>query len=701
MIGSPDEPIMSTHTLTYRPDLQGLRAIAVIAVLIFHVWPQTFRGGFVGVDVFFVISGFLITSLLIAEHEANGKVDLPRFWARRFLRLLPAASVVLIAVVVGTLIFLPKPMWISTGLQVLAAAVYFENWALVLQSVDYWAQGQLATPVQHFWSLSIEEQFYIFWPPLIAVCGVIATRGRRGIRFYGTLLVLVIIAASLAHSVVPDPESGSPYFKTTTRAWELALGALLALISHRLILPRWLRSIFGWFGLGAIAISVLAINEAMRFPGYAALLPTLGTVLLITCHNAPYSPHRLLALRPLQWVGDLSYSIYLWHWPLVVFTRPFGEEASQLSAAIVIGGSLLFAVLSKYLIEDPFRRGRIAVLLQSSSRGAFLRNAFLLSVFLILTTAGAGAFLNVYQRQQVEKVATQDFEAVIGDPNYPGAAAFDPVRPAPVPAGVPLKPDPVAAYVDMKYKYLMCQVKGKLCEYGNPNGKLTIALVGDSHAMHYAPALEALAKKHDWRLLVIVKVACPIGDFPLWRDGAIRGDCDWWRSNMTKWVLQEKPAFVVTSGGLTGVYGQLPPVERQVKGFREIFNKFIANGTKIIAIKDNPLMKYHKGKWMDVPPCLYYYRKDIKKCFRPRELTLDSMTDTMMLAADGMKGVATINLTQYFCTKDECPPVIGNVVVYRDQHHLTETFVNTLTPYLEKELFRRMAALKTEAGAQP
>jgi hypothetical protein len=136
-----------------------------------------------------------------------------------------------------------------------------------------------------------------------------------------------------------------------------------------------------------------------------------------------------------------------------------------------------------------------------------------------------------------------------------------------------------------------------------------------------------------------------------------------------------------------------------VKGFRDIWQKFIANGTKIIAVKDNPLMKYHKGKWMDVPPCLYYYRKDIKKCFRPRELTLDSMTDTMMLAADGMKDVATINLTQYFCTKDECPPVIGNVVVYRDQHHLTETFVNTLTPYLEKELLLRMAALKGQSPA--
>jgi peptidoglycan/LPS O-acetylase OafA/YrhL len=689
---------MSAHTITYRPDLQGLRALAVIAVLIFHVWPQTFRGGFVGVDVFFVISGFLITSLLVAEHEATGKVDLPRFWARRFLRLLPAASLVLLAIIVGTLIFLPKPMWIATGLQALAAAVYFENWALVLQSVDYWAQGQSATPVQHFWSLSIEEQFYIFWPPLVALCGVLALRGRRSLRFYATLLVLFIIAVSLTLSVIPDPESGSPYFKTTTRAWELALGALLALISHRLSLPTWLRSVFGWLGLAAIVVSVFTINEAMRFPGYVALLPTLGTVLLITCHNAPYSPHRLLALRPMQWIGDLSYSIYLWHWPLVVFTRPFGEEASHLSAAIVIVGSVLLAVMSKYLVEDPFRRGRISELLQSSSRSAFLRNAFLLSVFMIVTTAGAGAFLNVYQRQQVEKVATQDFEAVIGDPKYPGAAAFDPVRPAPVPAGVPLKPDPVAAYVDMKYKYLMCQVKGKLCEYGNPNGKLTIALVGDSHAMHYAPALEALAKKHDWRLLVIVKVACPIGDFPLWRDGAIRSDCNWWRSNMTKWVLQEKPAFVVTSGGLTGVYGQLPPVERQVKGFRDIFSKFIANGTKIIAIKDNPLMKYHKGKWMDVPPCLYYYRKDIKKCFRPRELTLDSMTDTMMLAADGMKDVATINLTQYFCNKEECPPVIGNVVVYRDQHHLTETFVNTLTPYLEKELFKRMAALKTQAG---
>jgi len=690
---------MSTHLLPYRPDLQGLRAIAVVAVLIFHVWPQTFRGGFVGVDVFFVISGFLITSLLVAEHEATGKVDLPRFWARRFLRLLPAASLALLVIVVGTLVFLPQPLWISTGLHALAAALYFENWALVLQSVDYWAQGQLATPVQHFWSLSIEEQFYIFWPPIVALCGVMAARGRRSLRFHGLVVVLVIIGASLTLSVIPDPNSGASYFKTTTRAWELALGALLALIYSRLHLPRALRSVLGWLGFAAVIASVYFINEAMRFPGYVALLPTLGTVLLIICHDAPYSPHRLLSARPMQYIGDLSYSIYLWHWPLVVFTRPFGEEASRQTAVIVIAGSLTFAALSKYLVEDPFRRGRISELLQSASRSAFLRNAFLVSVFMILTSAGSGAFLNVYQRRQVEKVATQDFEAAIGDPNYPGAAAFDPLRPARVPEGVPLKPDPVAAYVDMKYKYLMCQVKGKLCEYGNPNGKLTIALVGDSHAMHYAPALETLAKKHDWRLLVIVKVACPMGDFPLWRDGAVRTDCDWWRSNMTKWVLQEKPAFVVTSGGLTGVYGQLPPVERQVKGFRDIWQKFIANGTKIIAVKDNPLMKYHKGKWMDVPPCLYYYRKDIKKCFRPRELTLDSMTDTMMLAADAMKDVATINLTQYFCSKDECPPVIGNVVVYRDQHHLTETFVNTLTPYLEKELLLRMAALKSQSPA--
>ena len=690
---------MSKRLINYRPDLQGMRAIAVIAVLIFHVWPQTFRGGFVGVDVFFVISGFLITSLLVAEHAATGRVDLPRFWARRFLRLLPAASLVLLVIVGGTLVFLPQPLWISTGMHALAAALYFENWALVLQSVDYWAQGQLATPVQHFWSLSIEEQFYIFWPPIVALCGVLAARGRRSVRFHGLVVVLVVIGASLTLSVIPDPNSGASYFKTTTRAWELALGALLALIYSRLRLSRALRSIFGWLGFAAVIASVIFINESLRFPGYVALLPTLGTVLLIICHDAPYSPHRILSARPMQYIGDLSYSIYLWHWPLVVFTRPFGEEASRLSAVIVILGSLLLATLSKYLVEDPFRRGRIAELLQSASRGAFLRNAFLVSVFMIFTTAGAGALLNVYQRRQVDKVATQDFEAVIGDPKYPGAAAFDPVRPAPVPEGVPLKPDPVAAYVDMKYKYLMCQVKGKLCEYGNPSGKLTIALVGDSHAMHYAPALEALAKKHDWRLLVIVKVACPMGDFPLWRDGAVRTDCDWWRSNMTKWVLQEKPAFVVTSGGLTGVYGQLPPIERQVKGFRDIWQKFIANGTKIIAVKDNPLMKYHKGKWMDVPPCLYYYRKDIKKCFRPRELTLDSMTDTMMLAADGMKDVATINLTQYFCTKDECPPVIGNVVVYRDQHHLTETFVNTLTPYLEKELLLRMAALKGQSPA--
>jgi peptidoglycan/LPS O-acetylase OafA/YrhL len=362
---------MSKRLINYRPDLQGMRAIAVIAVLVFHVWPQTFRGGFVGVDVFFVISGFLITSLLVAEHAATGRVDLPRFWARRFLRLLPAASLVLLVIVGGTLVFLPQPLWISTGMHALAAALYFENWALVLQSVDYWAQGQLATPVQHFWSLSIEEQFYIFWPPIVALCGVLAARGRRSLRFQGLVVVLVVIGASLTLSVIPDPNSGASYFKTTTRAWELALGALLALIYSRLRLSRALRSVFGWLGFAAVIASVFFINESLRFPGYVALLPTLGTVLLIICHDAPYSPHRLLSATPMQYIGDLSYSIYLWHWPLVVFTRPFGEEASRLSAVIVILGSLLLAALSKYLVEDPFRRGRIAELLQSASRGAF------------------------------------------------------------------------------------------------------------------------------------------------------------------------------------------------------------------------------------------------------------------------------------------------------------------------------------------
>lgn len=682
---------MSTASLPFRGDLQGVRAIAVLAVLLFHVWPKIFRGGFVGVDVFFVISGYLITGLLLHEIDQTTKLDLLRFWGRRMMRLLPAATLVLLAALGGTLIWLPRTEWMNTAQHVFASAFYFENWALVSQAVDYWAQGTAPSPVQHYWSLSIEEQFYIVWPPIMALAAFLGTLGKGSARRYAFVFVFLIFGVSLTRSVLP---SSAAYFTTTTRAWELALGALLALGQGNISLAPWFRSILGWLGLAAVGAAIALINEQMRFPGWVAIVPTLGTAFLILAGDAPYSPFTLLALKPMQFIGDISYSLYLWHWPIIVFFKPLGGEALQgLTPWLIISLTFVLAVAAKYLVEDPFRFGRFSFHLKAKTRGAFLRNAYISVAVMLLVSGGASGAMHFSEQRITEKLLKENFETtVVADARYPGAAAFDPVKPAKVPEGVPIKPNPRVAELDMRYRYRECMNRGRVCTFGNENGKTVVALVGDSHAMHYAPALETIALKLGWKLLVMVKVACPIGDFPLYSEGKYRGDCDLWRGKMLKWVAEAKPDFVITSGGLTHVYGGLPPMDKQIAGYRSIWNKFIEKGTRVIAIRDNPLMKLHAGQWMEVPPCLSWSKKP-SACNKPRSLTLDSIPDAVMNAAQGQAGVGTIDLTQYLCTKDECPAVIGNVVVYRDAHHLTETFVNTLAPYVEKELLKVMKTL--------
>lgn len=694
---------MSTISLKYRPDLQGLRAIAVIAVLLFHVWPKIFRGGFVGVDVFFVISGFLITGLLIAEAEQTMRVDLLRFWGRRMMRLLPAATIVLLAAIAGTLIWLPRTEWINTARHAFASAFYFENWALVAQAVDYWAQGQTPSPLQHYWSLSIEEQFYIFWPPIVALAAFLGTLGKGSVRGYALVFIALIFGVSISYSIAPASEGSASYFKTTTRAWELALGAFLAVAQSRVHVPRLLRSVFGWLGLVAVAGAIVFINEQMRFPGWVAIVPTFGTALLILSGDAPFSPYRLLAIKPAQYVGDISYSLYLWHWPIIVFFKPLGGEIVQgLTPWIIIAMTFALAIAAKYLIEDPFRFGRFSFHLRAETRGAFIRNAYASVAVMLLLTGGVSGALHFSEHRVTEKLIQENFEtAVVADPRYPGAAAFDPIKPAPVPAGVPLKPNPRIAEWDMRYRYRDCMNRGKVCEFGDPNGKTTVALVGDSHAMHYAPAMETIALKHGWKLLVMVKVACMIGDFPLYSEGKYRGDCDGWRLRLVKWMAERKPDYVITSAGRIGVYGGLPSEERQIKGYRDMFAKMQENNSRIIVVHDNPLMLQRtKGSWLDIPKCLTWNTGNHSVCFKSRSVTLDTLPDILLNSTAGVAGVATMDLTQYLCTKDQCPPIIGNVVVYRDAHHLTETFMNTLTPYFEKELLKAMKTLPAKGTAQ-
>ena len=345
----------------FRGDVEGLRAVAVLLVLLYHAGVPLVPGGFVGVDVFFVISGFLITTQLVRELDRSGRISLVRFYARRAKRLLPATAVVLVATALLTRWLLPETRWADAGHDIIASALYVGNWHFADQAVDYLAAHDAST-VQHFWSLAVEEQFYVVWPLLLLAGAAVARGGRWRTRptiCAGLLLVVVPSFLWSLHETSSFPARA--FFETTTRMWELGIGAGVALAAGLLTrMPRAVAVVLGWTGLGAIAVAGLVVSTGTAWPGYAAALPTLGAAAVV---GAGFRvPDRgaaaLLGVAPMRWLGGISYSLYLWHWPLIVVATARLDGLSALQGLAVAAASVVPAWLTLHLVENPLRHSR-------------------------------------------------------------------------------------------------------------------------------------------------------------------------------------------------------------------------------------------------------------------------------------------------------------------------------------------------------
>ncbi|GAA2044980.1 hypothetical protein GCM10009819_35250 [Agromyces tropicus] len=345
-----------------RPEVQALRAIAVCAVVLHHGWPAVAPAGYMGVDVFFVVSGFLITGLLLRETERTGRISLRDFYLRRARRILPAAMAVLVAVTVMTFAVVPRFEWRSWLREVVASALYFENWLLAADSQDPARDDLASTPVQHFWSLSVEEQFYLGWPLLIIAATWFAARRARDPRRALLVVLGAASVASFAHSVVLTTQDHNlAYFSTFTRTWEFGVGGILAILAPAVAAGRdRLRSAIGWLGLALIAVPILAFASPEFFPGVVVLVPVLGTLAVIWAGmpEGRMSPARLTGLRAAQWTGDISYSLYLWHWPIFMFA-PYltGVPSPPWLMVLLVAASFAVAAASKRWVEDPARFG--------------------------------------------------------------------------------------------------------------------------------------------------------------------------------------------------------------------------------------------------------------------------------------------------------------------------------------------------------
>lgn len=355
-----------------RPEIQALRAVAVGAVVLHHGWPAVAPAGYMGVDVFFVVSGFLITGLLMREAERTGRISLSQFYLRRARRILPASLVVLFAVSVLTLALVPQREWRQWFREIVASALYFENWQLAIDSQVPQRADLESTPVQHFWSLSVEEQFYLFWPLLLLLALWFAARRASSSTRVALVIVGAASAASFALSIVLTAQDANlAYFSTFARTWEFGVGGMLALVAAS---PRpvhaGLRAAVSWIGLVFIVVPIVAFRSPEVFPGFVAVIPVVGTLGVIWAGmpEVSWSPTRMAAVRPVQWVGDVSYSLYLWHWPIFMFT-PYltGMPSPPWLMALLVALSLVVAGISKRWIEDPFRQGRRAMSLRPAT----------------------------------------------------------------------------------------------------------------------------------------------------------------------------------------------------------------------------------------------------------------------------------------------------------------------------------------------
>jgi len=650
----------------YRPDIEGLRGVAVFLVVVYHAAPRLLHGGFIGVDVFFVISGYLITGLLVREIEKNGKLSFAGFYARRARRLLPASALVLLATVLACRLFLSPMQQYRLGDSGSYTALYVSNFWFLRQSTDYFAPAIANNPFLHTWSLAVEEQFYLVWPAVVLA-------GLRGSHPRRTLLAIMalIVGGSLAVCVWSTTALGPwAFFSPLARAWEFAMGgAALLLAPLELRVSRALRALASWLGLGAIVAAGALLQGQDGWPGWRALIPVLATAVILNGRVPHIGAAKILELPAAQWIGRLSYVWYLWHWPVLALADRYpalSGSAHRFQMFLCVVGSLALAAATHVLIENPIRFSRYL---------APRRMLSLAGVGLItLVTAGTAT---VFQHSALQVAHSLDRGKILGA-----------LRGAGVPGGA----CPQVSFTGGEVVE---------CVRGNPASEFTIVLFGDSHADHWFPTFEAIANDRGWRVVLMWKPTCPTARLPIFKPyGNVPfTDCAVWREAAIKRILEMRPAAVVIANRQLQNFSPGPHSREEAwrEGSRKTLETLDSAGLKTILLRDTPAPAF------DIPDCLagdvsWWTRKrgaHANPCTLERPKALDERVfRAEQQAAAGLPHVRILDLSDLFCDDAVCPPVKNGLIVYNDDSHITEAFGRSLAPTVAGRLVPLIAGIQ-------
>ena len=654
-----------------RADIQWLRAIAVSMVVLFHLWPNRFAGGFAGVDVFFVISGFLITGGLLRTRPRLGD-----FWLRRIRRLLPSALLVILATLVASALLVPAGARTDFGPDAIASTLYFENWWLIGSASDYFA-ATAPSPFQHFWSLAVEEQFYLVWPILVVALGLWGA--ARGSVWRARLVFAFVAVASFGWSLWQSyGEPTVAYLSTFTRAWEFAIGALIATGLNLGGFANRVRVGFGVLGFFLVVTSTFGLSEHLPFPGWAALWPVLGTALVIAA-IADFGRPTERMLKPVTQIGDISYGVYLWHWPILVIATMAGAPESLSSKLSVLALTLVLAAATKRFIEDPIRT---STWLRERARWAQYSAALAATAGMVIM----GYALQGTAEQQLA-AAQSAAERQALEPCF-GANSLLPTSDCKAATHEQLVPELDVAKHDAADPGSKCMTKAeqtevKLCGFGSQRaGAYRVLLVGDSHAATHLAAFKLLAKRNGWNLTLAYHAGCSFSLVE--RNQTARGvACAAWNAGLQK-RLSTEPKFdlVVAAQYAKNRLADLPGVTQTVlaDGMAAAWQPLLDRGSQLVVIRDNPEMTdAMKGCWNAAT-------KDAGKCHMAQSQAF--VPDAAAQAAANTDSVKLLDLTDLYCQQGICPAQIGGVYIYRNADHINATYSRSMTLALDQRLER-------------
>ncbi|MBQ0820471.1 acyltransferase [Microvirga sp. HBU67558] len=648
----------------FRMDIEGLRALAVSGVIAFHFGVAGLPGGFVGVDIFFVISGYLVTRQIQLEIDETGSLDLLRFYARRARRLLPASCVAILATLFFGYFVLSPPEQQFYSEESFYASAYIINLWLISSAVDYFASDAANNPFIHFWSLSIEEQFYLIWPALLLLFARLRA-GAYGLFLPMTLVGVVSFAFCLHFTAVSEPWA---FYFSPFRAWEFACGGLASMVSEEAAKRFRLISVFGWIGIGLIMTSYLGMPVDVPFPGLIALVPVVGTVIVLLSGTRPghAGPQLLLSLAPLQRIGRVSYSLYLWHWPVIVFAGILKPELTILERALCFALTLGLSVLSYRFVENPLRRNSWLMAKTSRSLG-----------FAALVTACGTIVAFGGARLANQKIDPQQ--------NLVRLSA---------------ERDSLARQLDAGCLLDAYQVQPKPCEFGAENPGKTIVLIGDSHADHWSTPLISMVNSNRWRLVTYLKSSCPAADVTIWSSMLVRDyeECDRWREFAMREIATRKADMVIISeyssayvkNDINVTSAHQIDAATWAQGLRKTVSALESATPKIAVIRDGPVHRTHPDKC--VARALWQNRSP-EICDTPRsEAMEETIPDSERKAIAHIGNASYVDLTDLFCNETRCPAMIGGMLTFRDRHHIATPFAETLVAPLQRELFGTMNA---------